>query len=57
MGFHIAPKVVAAIRNEIGTITVNYATDDAFNWWTGSPELIRSIPHYDIYATTKQDYR
>lgn len=54
MGFHIAPEVVAAIRNEIGAITVNYATDDPFNWRTGTPELIKSIPHYDIYATTKQ---
>jgi spore maturation protein CgeB len=54
MGFHIAPEVVAAIRNEIGAITVNYATDDPFNWRTGTPELIKSIPHYDVYATTKR---
>jgi len=54
MGFHIAPEVIAAIRDEIGAITVNYATDDPFNWRIGTPELIQSIPHYDVYATTKQ---
>jgi hypothetical protein len=54
MGFHIAPGVLAAIRRETGAIAVNYATDDPFNPRTGTPELLRSIPEYDLYATTRR---
>jgi spore maturation protein CgeB len=54
MGFHIEPGVLAAIRSETGAIAVNYATDDPFNPRTGTPELLRSIPEYDLYATTKR---
>jgi hypothetical protein len=54
MGFHIEPGVLAAIRSETGAIAVNYATDDPFNPRTGTRELLRSIPEYDLYATTKR---
>jgi spore maturation protein CgeB len=54
MGFHIEPGVLASIRRETGAIAVNYATDDPFNPRTGTPELLRSIPEYDLYATTKR---
>jgi len=54
MGFPIEPGVLAAIRSETGAIAVNYATDDPFNPRTGTPELLRSIPEYDLYATTKR---
>jgi spore maturation protein CgeB len=54
MGFHIEPEVLASIRSETGAIAVNYATDDPFNPRTGTPELLRSIPEYDLYATTKR---
>jgi spore maturation protein CgeB len=54
MGFHIEPGVLASIRSETGAIAVNYATDDPFNPRTGTPELLRSIPEYDLYATTKR---
>jgi spore maturation protein CgeB len=54
MGFHIDPGVLAAIRSETGAIAVNYATDDPFNPRTGTPELLRSIPEYHLYATTRR---
>jgi spore maturation protein CgeB len=54
MGFHIEPDVLAAIRAETGAIIANYATDDPFNRRTGTPELIRAIPLYDLYASTKR---
>jgi spore maturation protein CgeB len=54
MGFHIEAGVLAAIRRETGAIAVNYATDDPFNPRTGTPELLRSIPEYDLYATTRR---
>ena len=54
MGFHIEPDALAAIRTETRAIMVNYATDDPFNRRTGTPELIRGIPFYDLYASTKR---
>src|SRR5262245_58866929 len=54
MGFHIEPQVLAAIRAETGAIAVNYVTDDPFNPRTGTPEVLRSIPEYDLYATTRR---
>ena len=54
MGYHLAPGVVAAIRSQTGAIAVNYATDDPFNPRTGTPEVLRSIPEYDLYATTRR---
>ena len=54
MGFHIAPEVLAAIRCQTGAVLVNYATDDPFNRRLGTPELIQSIPQYDLFASTKR---
>jgi spore maturation protein CgeB len=54
MGFHIAPEVLAHIKDKTGAVLVNYATDDPFNRRLRTPELIRSIPHYDLFASTKR---
>jgi hypothetical protein len=54
MGFHISPQVLAEIRSQTGAMLVNYATDDPFNRRLGTPELIRSIPQYDLFASTKR---
>ena len=52
-GAYIAPATLDAIKRESGAILVNYATDDPFNSTVSTPELVESIPHYDIYACTK----
>ena len=54
MGFHIAPEVLSAIKAETGAVLVNYATDDPFNRRLTTPELLRSIPLYDLFASTKR---
>jgi hypothetical protein len=53
-GSHIAPEILAAIRDTTGAAMVNYATDDLFNRRIGTPELPRPIPQYDVYASTKR---
>lgn len=54
MGFHIPADVLYAIKAETGAALVNYATDDPFNPRIKTPEMIGSIPHYDVYASTKR---
>jgi hypothetical protein len=54
MGFHVAADVLGAIKDETRAVMVNYAFDDPFNSRLRTSELIRSIPHYDVYASTKR---
>jgi spore maturation protein CgeB len=54
MGFHVAAGILGAMKDETGAVMVNYAFDDPFNSRLNTSELIRSIPHYDIYASTKR---
>jgi hypothetical protein len=54
MGFHIDPGTLAAIKEETKAVLVNYATDDPFNGRVGTPQLMKSIPLYDLYLCTKR---
>lgn len=54
MGFDVRPETLERIKQETGAVLINYATDDPFNWRTGTRELRESISLYDVYACTKK---
>jgi spore maturation protein CgeB len=54
MGFHIRAAVLAELKQQSGAAIINYATDDPFNSRLSNPDLIDSIPSYDVYACTKK---
>ena len=51
---YIMPGVLRRIKEETGALLVNYATDDPFNKVNSTPDLIRGIPCYELYASTKR---
>lgn len=51
---YIAPATLRHIKDETGALLVNYATDDPFNPANATPDLVRAIPCYDLYACTKR---
>lgn len=53
-GAHIAPATLAWIRRKGGCLLINYATDDPFNEAVNTPDLVRGIRFYDLYACTKR---
>jgi hypothetical protein len=53
-GTYIMPAVLRWIKGETGALLVNYATDDPFNPANATPDLLASIPFYDLYACTKR---
>jgi spore maturation protein CgeB len=53
-GQYISPRTLRQIKASTGAVTINYATDDPFNPRNSTDDLIASIPHYDIYASTKR---
>jgi spore maturation protein CgeB len=52
-GATVAPHTLAVLKAQTGATLINFATDDPFNPRVSTPELVRSIPFYDIYACTK----
>ena len=52
-GTYVAPGTLRAIKRETGAFLVNYATDDPFNPAHSTPDLLASIPRYDLYCSTK----
>ncbi|MBF6568116.1 MAG: glycosyltransferase [Candidatus Binataceae bacterium] len=52
-GQFISPDTLKAIREATGAVLVNWATDDPFNPCNTSPNLVNSIPLYDLYVSTK----
>ncbi len=52
-GASIMPATLRRIKEATGAILVNYATDDPFNPANATPDLLRGIPCYDLYACTK----
>ena len=53
-GTYVEPGVLERIKKRTGAVLVNYATDDPFNRRVSNPSLVRSIPFYDLYASTKR---
>ncbi|MGO9059414.1 MAG: glycosyltransferase [Candidatus Binataceae bacterium] len=53
-GAYVSPATLASIATEMKAFLVNYATDDPFNTRVNTDDLVRSIPVYDLYASTKQ---
>jgi hypothetical protein len=53
-GAFVRPSVLSEIKGTTGATVLNYATDDPFNPVNSTPELVASIPCYDVYATTKR---
>lgn len=53
MGFDVWPETLERIKRETGAVLINYATDDPFNWRTGTHEVRECISVYDVYACTK----
>lgn len=52
-GAYITPGVLLKIKKMTGAILVNYATDNPFNPAVTTLNLLRTIPLYDLYASTK----
>jgi len=53
-GTYISPGTLTTIKRETGAYLVNYATDDPFNPAHATPDLLASIPRYDLYCSTKR---
>lgn len=53
-GALVSPKILQEIKAKIGPYLVNYATDDPFNPRNTTPQLIKGIPYYDLYVSTKR---
>jgi len=53
-GAFVAPQTLQYIKEETGAVLVNYATDDPWNPRVSTPDLIRAICYYDLYACTKR---
>jgi hypothetical protein len=53
-GAYVSRRSLERIKRETGAVLVNYATDDPFNPRVNSPDLLRCIPSYDLYACTKR---
>jgi spore maturation protein CgeB len=53
-GMWISPETIEELKTEIGCYLINYATDDPFNAAVSRPDLIRSIPFYDLFVSTKR---
>lgn len=53
-GAYIMPSTLRRIKEEIGAMLINYATDDPFNRANTTPDLVGGIPVYDVYACTKR---
>lgn len=53
-GASLIPETLSQVKAETRALWVNYATDDPFNPRHRSPDLLASIPLYDLYACTKR---
>lgn len=53
-GSWISYKTLSEIKRSISSILVNYATDDPFNPINLTTDLIKCIPLYDLYFSTKR---
>ena len=53
-GAFVAPQTLGHIKEKTGAVLVNYATDDPWNPRVNTPDLVRAIPYYDLYACTKR---
>lgn len=53
-GAFLRPNTLRRIKDHTGAVLVNYATDDPFNPVNATPDLVRGIPCYDLYACTKR---
>jgi spore maturation protein CgeB len=52
-GAYIKPSVLHQIKEMTKAILINYATDDPFNPKVTTPDLVKAIPCYDFYISTK----
>lgn len=52
-GRRLSPDTLREIRKSTGAILINWATDDPFNPANSSPNLIASIPLYDLYVSAR----
>ena len=53
-GAPVAPSTLRELKEQIGAVLVNYATDDPFNRLACPPWVATCIPLYDLYACTKR---
>ena len=54
-GRWFTPTALKAAKEFSGATLVNWATDDPFNRADNSPEIVKSIPLYDLYLCTKKE--
>lgn len=52
-GAHVAAKALLSMKEATDAVLINYSTDDPFCRANSTPDLIRAIPHYDLYATPR----
>ncbi len=53
-GAYVRPRTLERVKETTGALLINYATDDPFNPVHTTRDLLRGIPHYDLYACTKR---
>lgn len=53
-GAYVKLETLRRIKAETDALLLNFATDDPFNPANSTPDLIRGIPAYDLYACTKR---
>lgn len=53
-GAYVSPRALQKIKEKSNAVLINYATDDPFNPKMNTPALVRSIPLYDLYVSTKR---
>lgn len=53
-GASLVPATLSRVKEGTRALWVNYATDDPFNPRHRTPDLLASIPLYDLYACTKR---
>ena len=53
-GMYLRRDTLAAVKADTGAIMVNYATDDPWNYAVSTPDLLASIPVYDLYCSVRK---
>ena len=53
-GAYVEPSALDEVRATSGPVMLNFATDDPFNPVNSTPQLLASIPRYDVYVSTKR---
>src|SRR5438445_12257682 len=50
----VSSLILLSVKEDTGATLVNFSTDDPWNARVSSPDLLESIPCYDLYCTVRR---